>query len=136
MPDVLMVAGTEFEADVEPELTGLLVGAEGPIVGVSTMTVVAGTVSPLVVTGPVSVVEVVVYVPDHGTVVVVMIPEGGEDCEVGEEGAELAGVLSGGTDELPTEDGLKVGVSTMIVVAGMVSPLVVTGPVSVVEVVV
>ena len=100
------------------------------------MTVVAGTVSPLVVTGPVSVVEVVVYVPDHGTVVVVIIPEGGEDCEAGEEGAELAGVLSRGTDELPTEDGLKVGVSTMIVVAGMVSPLVVTGPVSVVEVVV
>lgn len=37
-----------------------LAGEEGPVVGVSTMTVVAGTVSPFVVTGPVSVVDVVV----------------------------------------------------------------------------
>lgn len=53
-------------------------GDVGLVVGVSTITVVAGTVSPLVVTGPVSVVDVVVKVPDHGTVVVVMIPDGAE----------------------------------------------------------
>lgn len=37
-----------------------LADEEGPAVGVSTMTVVAGIVTPLVVSGPVSVVDVVV----------------------------------------------------------------------------
>lgn len=44
------------EDNEEEELTG----DEGPVVGVSTIIVVAGIVSPFVVTGPVSVVDVVV----------------------------------------------------------------------------
>jgi len=56
---------------------------------------------------------------------VVIIPEAGE---LGDEDGDEA--------ELSGDVGLVVGVSTMTVVAGTVSPLVVTGPVSVVDVVV
>jgi len=78
---------------------------KGDVEGVSTITVVAGPVSPLLVYKPVSVVDVVVNVPVQGTVVVVMIPGAVED------------ELWGGEALL--------GVSIMTVVAGPVSPLLV-----------
>jgi len=99
----------------------------GDVDGVSIITVVAGPVSPLLVYRPVSVVDVVVNVPVQGTVVVVMIPGAVDE-------GELWGEELDGTDELDGPELL--GVSTITVVAGTVWPLVVTGPVSVVEVVV
>lgn len=75
----------------------MIITDPGPL-GVSTITVVAGTVWPFVVTGPVSVVDVVVIEPVHGTVVVVTKPETGEvgdELEDKLEGPELEGELEG-----------------------------------------
>jgi len=72
-------------------------------------------------------------VPDHGTAVVVIIPVTGV---LGDDGEVCGEELSGDDGELTGDEGLVVGVSTITVVPGTVSPLVVTGPVSVVDVVV